>query len=58
MRFKSKESLQMQRPQMRRSMKDLPQLFCHHASRGCQVDDLKEAVRSEAGCSSSLFVLV
>ena len=29
-----------------------------HASRGCQVDDLKEAVRSEAVCFGSLSVLV
>ena len=52
---------QMPTPQLRQFAKDLLQLVSPsemllHALRGCQVDDLKEAVRSEAVCFGSLSV--
>ena len=62
MRFRSKVSWQTQRPQLRHFAKDhlsfvLPSEMLLDASRGCQVDDLKEAVRPEAVCFGSLSVL-
>ena len=52
MRFRSKVSWQTQRPQLRHFAKDhlsfvLPSEMPLHASRGCQVDDLKKALRFE-----------
>ena len=55
MHFKSKGPLQMRRSQLRHFLKGSAADFASflHASRGCQVADLKDARCSEAGCIDS-----